>query len=108
MPYTTMSQYISWERCQTQCPTKAIKRVNQHYCIDLQLCNGCQEYALPACGSAFLSSDRCNIFPAEANNTNISSNRAVLLKDSNDYWESWFDTYAGLVKQLTTSQQPAV
>jgi hypothetical protein len=61
------------------------------------------------CGSAFLSSDRCITIPAEATNTDIGGNRAVLLKDSNDYWESWFDAYTRLVKQLTTtSQQPAV
>jgi Fe-S-cluster-containing hydrogenase component 2 len=106
MPYTTTSQYISWDRCQTQCPTKAIKQVNQHYCIDLQLCNGCQGYALPACGSAFFSSDRCVSVADKATNADIIPNLAIFIKDSNDYWESWFTTYARLVKQFKTSQQP--
>lgn len=105
MPYTTMNQYISWESCQAQCPTQAIKRFNHHYCIDRELCNGCKSYGSRKCGTAFLSGDRCvSIFDDE----NIIPNQDIYPKDSNDYWESWFTTYARLVKTLRTTQQPAV
>ncbi len=104
MPYTTTNQYISWDHCQSQCPTKAIKQVNQHYCIDFTLCNGCQDSALPRCGSAFSRRSRCVPVNSESI-PSTSGNRAPGLKDSNEEWDSWFVTYNRLITQLKATRE---
>ena len=87
MTYKITSECISCNLCQSACPTGAIKVVDNSLWIDANLCTNCvgSLYTVPQCQAGCPTCNGC-------------------VKQSTDYWESWFDTYNHVLAKLTNKQ----
>jgi len=83
MAYKITSQCISCKLCASVCPVGAIKIIDGNHWIDPDLCTNCVDtvYSVPQCKAGCPTCNGCK-------------------KQPNDYWESWFDTYNNIVKNL--------
>ncbi len=83
MAYKITSQCISCNLCESVCPVGAIKIIDGNHWIDPDLCTNCVDsvYSVPQCKAGCPTCNGC-------------------VKQPNDYWESWFDTYNNIVKNL--------
>jgi len=88
MTYTITNNCIGCDRCLPQCPTKAISVKGQTYSIDQNLCNGCEGlYSVPQCLAVCPTNNGC-----------VRTLSAIT--SSNDYWDSWFNTYNQLIDRI--------
>jgi ferredoxin len=87
MAYKITSKCISCDLCIDVCPTGAIKTVEGKRWIDPNLCTNCvgSVYTVPQCKAGCPTCDGC-------------------VKESLDYWESWFSTYDKLITKLTKKE----
>lgn len=96
MAYIITSQCISCNRCQSICPTNAIRVEGQHRWIDSTLCNNCiGYYGVPQCAAACPTNRGC---VPSLGNTGVSTTNG-------DYWEAWFNLHDRLVARLIRSKQ---
>ncbi|MFB2834140.1 4Fe-4S dicluster domain-containing protein [Floridanema evergladense] len=93
MTYTITNNCIACDRCLPQCPTNAISVKGQTYQIDSKLCNGCVGfYSVPQCQAVCPTNNGC-----------VRSLSAIA--SSEDYWESWFNTYNHLINRINKTKQ---
>ena len=87
MSYKITSQCISCDLCLSVCPTNAIKIIDGHRWIDPNLCTDCvgSIHKVPQCSAGCPTYKGC-------------------IKETTDYWQSWFDTYNRFVKKLRNKQ----
>ncbi|MBD2298390.1 4Fe-4S binding protein [Nostoc sp. FACHB-87] len=87
MAYKITSQCISCNLCESVCPTGAIKVEGSRHWIDSELCTDCVGtiHTVPQCKAGCPTCDGC-------------------VKETNDYWESWFAKYNRVVGKLTKKQ----
>ncbi len=89
MSYYITKNCIQCHRCQSSCPTGAIKTNQQGVYIDSSLCNNCTGfYGTPQCASVCPTNQGC-----------------LPLRTNSDYWESWFSRYDSLVQNLKNRQK---
>ncbi|MBD2357334.1 4Fe-4S binding protein [Tolypothrix sp. FACHB-123] len=88
MVYKITRQCISCGRCESSCPTGAIKIIaGDRYLIDSSLCTSCVgAYGVAQCAAECPIQDGC-------------------VKALTDYWESWFATHDRLVAKLKGTYQ---
>ncbi|MEM7554840.1 MAG: 4Fe-4S binding protein [Cyanobacteria bacterium P01_A01_bin.84] len=87
MAYKITTKCISCDLCISQCPTKAIKIVDERRWIDPNLCTNCvgSIHNVAQCTASCPTFKGC-------------------IKEPQDYWESWFDTYNQFINKLTKQQ----
>ena len=87
MSYKITSQCISCDLCLSVCPTNAIQIIDGHRWIDPNLCTDCvgSINKVSQCAAGCPTYKGC-------------------IKESTDYWQSWFDTYNRFVKKLRNKQ----
>ena len=96
MPYTITDNCISCNRCETVCPTNAIKVEGLNKWIDANLCNNCDGYySVPQCAASCPTNRGCvpslsNYIPVQANG---------------DYWDTWFNLHDCLIERLYRTKQ---
>lgn len=90
MPYMITSNCISCDRCQSVCPTNAIRVEGQAKWIDKSLCNNCVGfYSVPQCAAACPTTRGC-----------IPVLGSFTAATSGNYWELWSKTHAHLIARL--------
>lgn len=95
MAYTITNNCISCNRCQSLCPTNAIRVEGERSWIDASLCNNCVGYySVPQCAAGCPTNRGCV--------PNLSSFSAPTA--SADYWESWFNLHNRLVARLKAAK----
>ena len=87
MAYKITKKCISCDLCIPECPTNAIKIVDGQRFIDRNLCTNCvgSIHNVPQCMAGCPTFRGC-------------------IKEPQDYWELWFDTYKQVRQKLTKQQ----
>ena len=101
MTYIITDHCILCGRCQSACPTGAIRQTAQGFKIQVDRCNDCVGvYSVAQCWSICPTNRAC-IQEAVPEGAFCS----VTIRPETEYWQIWFITYSHRVAQLKLRQQ---